>query len=81
MTCHIIMPASGIHSTVNYTRSYIHHLLNTHEMLATVALTTHNDSRFRQFFGENRASINAGTFAADVATFTAPYAPKPGGPE
>lgn len=68
-------------ATVRYTRSYVHHLLNTHEMLAMVTLTTHNVSRFHQFFAEIRASVSAGTFDADVAAFAARYVLAPAGPE
>ena len=46
-----------------------------------VTLTTHNVSRFHQFFAEIRASVSAGTFDADVAAFAARYVLAPAGPE
>eukprot|EP01132_Coremiostelium_polycephalum_P004562 gene4562-5685_t len=45
-----------------HTRAYIHHLLNTHEMLAEVLLTIHNISHYIGFFSEIRKSISSSNF-------------------
>eukprot|EP00040_Diaphanoeca_grandis_P005921 m.35117 g.35117 ORF g.35117 m.35117 type:complete len:400 (+) comp17086_c1_seq1:164-1363(+) len=58
---------------VDYTRSYIHHLLNTHEMLAGVCLTTHNVAHYCNFFTSIRTSVDKGTFAEDVNAFKTKY--------
>eukprot|EP00897_Mesotaenium_endlicherianum_P001342 jgi/Mesen1/1235/ME000129S00329 len=45
-----------------HSRAYIHHLLNTHEMLAEVLLNIHNTHHYLQFFKEIRGAIAQGTF-------------------
>jgi tRNA-guanine family transglycosylase len=45
-----------------HTRGYIHHLINTHEMLADVLLNMHNQHQYALFFGGIRDSIQAGKF-------------------
>ena len=42
----------------------MHHLLETHEMLADVLLDVHNLHHYLRFFAALRAAIAAGTFAA-----------------
>ncbi|KAJ2082360.1 hypothetical protein H4R24_001665 [Coemansia sp. RSA 988] len=54
-------------------RAYVHHLLGAHEMLATVLLQTHNLHCYQRFFADMRASIAAGSLAADAARFAARY--------
>ncbi|KAN0040935.1 hypothetical protein ACTFIV_003471 [Dictyostelium citrinum] len=46
-----------------HTKAYIHHLLNTHEMLAEVLLTIHNVSHYLGFFEEIRRVIKEGKFS------------------
>lgn len=45
-----------------HTRAYIHHLLNTHEMLAEVLLMSHNVTYYTNFFQAIRTTIADGTF-------------------
>jgi queuine tRNA-ribosyltransferase subunit QTRTD1 len=60
-------------SDTPYTRGYVHHLLLTHEMLATVALTAHNIAHYLAFFESIRQSIRRGDFDAHRADFLARY--------
>ncbi|KAM9967337.1 hypothetical protein ACTFIW_001421 [Dictyostelium discoideum] len=48
---------------IQHTRAYIHHLLNTHEMLAEVLLTIHNVSHYLGFFEEIRRVIKDSKFS------------------
>ncbi|PIA19044.1 tRNA-guanine transglycosylase [Coemansia reversa NRRL 1564] len=54
-------------------RAYVHHLLTAHEMLATVLLQAHNLHCYQRFFADVRASIAAGSLAADAARFATRY--------
>ncbi|KAJ2509046.1 hypothetical protein IWW47_000239 [Coemansia sp. RSA 2052] len=54
-------------------RSYIHHLLKTKEMLATVLLQIHNTHWYQRFFADIRRSIGRGSLAADAALFKLRY--------
>ncbi|KAJ2746193.1 hypothetical protein GGI20_001548 [Coemansia sp. BCRC 34301] len=54
-------------------RSYIHHLLKTKEMLATVLLQIHNTHWYQRFFFEIRHSLERGSLAADTAFFLQRY--------
>jgi queuine tRNA-ribosyltransferase subunit QTRTD1 len=45
-----------------YSRAYLNHLLNTHELLAPTLLMYHNLHVMEQFFGTVRAHIDSGTF-------------------
>lgn len=46
----------------SHTRAYLHHLLNTHEMLAEVLLNIHNTHHYLEFFQNIRKSILEGKF-------------------
>ena len=70
-------PLSG---AASYTRAYIHHLLVTHEMLATVALTAHNVAHYLQFFHHVRTSIVEGDFSDKRDKFIACYTRLPTAP-
>ncbi|XP_074628339.1 queuine tRNA-ribosyltransferase accessory subunit 2-like [Acropora palmata] len=50
------------YSCRNHTRAYVHHLLQTKEMLATVLLMLHNLHEYCQFFSHIRWSIEQGRF-------------------
>ncbi|KAJ2413752.1 hypothetical protein GGI10_002848 [Coemansia sp. RSA 2530] len=54
-------------------RSYVHHLLKTKEMLATVLLQIHNMHWYQRFFGDIRRSLEQGTLPADAALFLQRY--------
>ncbi|KAF1847874.1 tRNA-guanine transglycosylase [Cucurbitaria berberidis CBS 394.84] len=56
-------------------RAYLQHLLAAKEMLGWVLIQIHNHAILEAFFTGIRASIDAGTFAADVASFEAYYEP------
>ncbi|CAG8504544.1 17090_t:CDS:2 [Cetraspora pellucida] len=57
----------------NHKRAYIHHLLKTHEMLATVLLMSHNLFHYLQFFKTIRKSINLNTFTNTAIQFINMY--------
>jgi queuine tRNA-ribosyltransferase subunit QTRTD1 len=56
-------------------RAFLQHLLAAKEMLGWVLLQLHNHALLSAFFAGIRASIEAGTFDADVAAFEAYYEP------
>jgi queuine tRNA-ribosyltransferase len=56
-------------------RAYLQHLLAAKEMLGWVLIQLHNHAIMAKFFEGIRASIDAGTFDADVAAFEAHYEP------
>ncbi|KAJ6636688.1 Queuine tRNA-ribosyltransferase accessory subunit 2 [Pseudolycoriella hygida] len=45
-----------------HTRAYIHHLINTKELLASILLMIHNSHHFIEFFKTIRQSIASGNF-------------------
>lgn len=45
-----------------HTRAYLHHLINTHELLATVLLVIHNTHHYLEFFASIRDAIQKDTF-------------------
>jgi len=49
---------------VRHSRAYIHHLLQTHELLAPVLLFHHNLHHYELFFSDIRVSLSNGTFNA-----------------
>ncbi|ORX92687.1 tRNA-guanine transglycosylase [Basidiobolus meristosporus CBS 931.73] len=57
----------------NHTRSYTHHLLNTHEMLGPVLLMVHNFHHYLRFFKEIRDSIRDDSFEQKRADFLHKY--------
>jgi len=50
------------YTCVTHTRAYLHHLLNTNEMLVNTLLTIHNDFHYLQFFKIVRQKIASGEF-------------------
>lgn len=68
-----LVPGCGCYACKNHTRAYIHHLLNTRELLASVLLMCHNLYHFWKFFEQLRGSVKAGTFAAKRDQFVATY--------
>ena len=55
-----LVPACQCSTCKNHTRAYVHHLLQTHEILGTVLLHTHNLHATMRFFAEIRDAIAAG---------------------
>ena len=45
-----------------YSKSYLHHLIKTDEMLASMLISLHNIYFYQQFMGEIRKNIKNGTF-------------------
>ncbi|KAJ2849280.1 hypothetical protein IWW36_002739 [Coemansia brasiliensis] len=58
-----------------HSRAYVHHLLNAHEMLATVLLQAHNLYWYQHFFVQIRQSLSCGSLAEDAAAFFEHYGP------
>ncbi|KAH9507395.1 Queuine tRNA-ribosyltransferase accessory subunit 2 [Bulinus truncatus] len=52
-----LLPGCSCYTCSNFTRSYIHHLLNTKELLAYVLLTMHNFHQYFEFFHHLRQAI------------------------
>ncbi|KAF2646750.1 tRNA-guanine transglycosylase [Massarina eburnea CBS 473.64] len=74
-----VTPISGgctCNACTKHHRAYIQHLLSAKEMLGWVLIQIHNHAVLDSFFTSIRASIEAGTFDADVATFSAFYEPQ-----
>lgn len=63
------------YACTNHHRAYLQHLLAAKEMLGWVLIQLHNHTIMAAFFDGVRASIEAGTFDADVAAFQASYEP------
>ncbi|XP_058729456.1 uncharacterized protein LOC131601608 [Vicia villosa] len=57
------------HTCQNYTKAYINHLLNTHEMLAQTLLEMHNTHHYLRFFRVIREAIQEGRFEEYRQTF------------
>ena len=61
------------YSCQKHTRAYIHHLINTHEMLATILLVIHNTHHYLDFFAAIREAIAAGRFEEYRTQFLEAY--------
>ncbi len=57
-----LVPGCGCFTCRSHTRAYLHHLLNTKELLAGVLLEAHNAHHYLGFFAAIRAAIAAGQF-------------------
>lgn len=53
----------------NHSRAYLHHLLHTHEMLASVLLELHNTHWWLGFFGAIQEAIQAGQLQQYIGWF------------
>lgn len=56
------VPGCSCYTCQNFTRSYIHHLLNTSELLAPVLLMIHNFHHYFEFFESLRSSLKTDQF-------------------
>lgn len=66
----VLVCGCGCHACRNgYTRAYLHHLRNTHEMLADILLTQHNQHHYAAFFAALRAAADADTLDALMALY------------
>jgi queuine tRNA-ribosyltransferase subunit QTRTD1 len=61
------------YTCTKHTRAYIHHLINTHEMLATILLVIHNTHHYLAFFNEIRKAIDQDQFATYRTQFVECY--------
>ncbi|OQR82063.1 queuine tRNA-ribosyltransferase domain-containing protein [Thraustotheca clavata] len=68
-----LLPGCDCFACNRFSRAYINHLLNVHEMLADVLLYMHNMHHYYQFFSAIREQIAAGTFESYRETFTYKY--------
>jgi queuine tRNA-ribosyltransferase subunit QTRTD1 len=69
---HFVQTAPGrefVHR--GHSRAYVHHLLNTHEMLADVLLQVHNVYHYAAFFGAVRDAVTGGYLDDYTAWFRA----------
>jgi queuine tRNA-ribosyltransferase subunit QTRTD1 len=71
-----LVEACPCYACTKHHRAYIQHLLSAKEMLGWVLIQIHNHATLSTFFASIRASIEAGTFDADVAAFEAFYEPQ-----
>ncbi len=46
-----------------FSKSYLHHLIKSNEMMASMLISLHNINFYQQFMGEIRKNIKGGTFA------------------
>lgn len=58
-----LLDSCDCYTCTKHTRAYIHHLLDTHEILGTVLLQVHNVHHYSAFFDRVRAAVERGTFA------------------
>jgi queuine tRNA-ribosyltransferase subunit QTRTD1 len=61
------------YACTDHHRAFLQHLLAAKEMLGWVLLQVHNHHMIDKFFASIRSSIAAGTFEADVETFSRCY--------
>ena len=53
----------------DYSKAYVHHLVRSNELLASMILSWHNIAYFQDLMARMRASIAAGTFETFVSDF------------
>ncbi|RLN31655.1 hypothetical protein BBJ28_00004604, partial [Nothophytophthora sp. Chile5] len=64
-----LLPGCDCFACQNYTRAYLHHLLNVREMLGDILLYLHNLQHYYLFFRQIRAAVDADRFGAFHAEF------------
>ncbi|PNH12647.1 Queuine tRNA-ribosyltransferase subunit QTRTD1, partial [Tetrabaena socialis] len=64
-----LLPGCGCFACRRHSRAYVHHLLNTHEMLAEVLLEAHNTSHMQAFCQAVREAVAEGRFEQFRAWF------------
>jgi len=62
-------PACGCPACTQYSRAYLHHLVKSGEILASMLLTWHNLQYYQDLMSEMRAAITGGTFDAFARAF------------
>ncbi|KAJ1919291.1 hypothetical protein H4219_002053 [Mycoemilia scoparia] len=68
-----LVPGCTCFACQRHTRSYVHHLLMTHEMLATVLLQIHNIHWYNNLFKAVRSSLKDGSFNEKKCAFLKNY--------
>jgi queuine tRNA-ribosyltransferase len=61
--------ACGCAACRSYGRAYLHHLVRSEEILASMLLSEHNVRYYQDLMADARAAVAAGTFAAFAADF------------
>ncbi|GLI59310.1 hypothetical protein VaNZ11_001164 [Volvox africanus] len=76
-----LLPGCGCFACRRHSRAYVHHLLNTHEMLGDVLLEAHNTGHINAFLQAIREAITEGRFEEYRQWFrslrSAPLVPAP----
>ncbi|RLN98464.1 hypothetical protein BBJ28_00005768 [Nothophytophthora sp. Chile5] len=72
-----LLPGCGCFACQNYTRAYLHHLLNVREMLGDILLYLHNLQHYYLFFRQIRAAVDADRFGAFHAEFASKFDERP----
>ncbi len=55
-------PESNLRNLNKYSKSYLNHLINTNEILASMLLSLHNINFYQEFMSKIREEINKGSF-------------------
>eukprot|EP00002_Diphylleia_rotans_P037373 TRINITY_DN8344_c0_g1_i1.p1 TRINITY_DN8344_c0_g1~~TRINITY_DN8344_c0_g1_i1.p1 ORF type:complete len:120 (+),score=15.44 TRINITY_DN8344_c0_g1_i1:156-515(+) len=63
-----LLESCACYTCKHHTRAYLHHLLNTQEMLVDTLLNIHNTSHMQNFFDSIQRSIQTGKFDALSST-------------
>ncbi|EPY51496.1 queuine tRNA-ribosyltransferase [Schizosaccharomyces cryophilus OY26] len=70
-----LQPGCNCNICQSYSRAYVHHLLQTRELVGWIMVQQHNIHVFHNFFCGIRDSIAAGSFLEDTERFERIYAP------
>ncbi|WBW75045.1 queuine tRNA-ribosyltransferase accessory subunit Qtrtd1/Qtr2 [Schizosaccharomyces osmophilus] len=68
-----LQPGCSCNTCQSYSRAYIHHLLQTRELVGWIMIQQHNIHVFHNFFSGIRDSIKAGNFLHDTEIFKKIY--------
>ncbi len=64
-----LQPGCSCYTCSNYSRAYLHHLVQREELLASVLLELHNAHHIQSWFAVLRSAISAGNFGQYAAWF------------
>lgn len=68
-----LLPGCECYACKNFTRAYLHHMLNVREMLGDILLYLHNLQHYYRFFAAIRRAIDTGVFPAYLTAFSSKY--------
>ena len=57
-------PSCKIRNLNQYSKSYLHHLVKSNEMMASMLISLHNINFYQQFMGKIRENVKRGTFSS-----------------